>query len=166
MQRLDETSGEAFVSPLTREELNRNRVAGKRAQQDCARYLRDMGFYPAAGYEMRKQHNDLLGTGDLAIEVTLAGWDKIWQKWDRQAVPDAQRRGLPYPVVWKKRNGIADPGKWGMLMTAEILVPMAVRLDRLEQAELEAGEAYDRGYRNGRAAAAMEALKTAAEEAV
>lgn len=137
------------MSPLTREELNRNRIAGKHAQQECARWLRETGYYPAAGYEMRKQHNDLLATGDLAIEVTLAAWDKIWQKWDSQAVPDAQRRGLPYPVVWKKRNGTADPGKWGMLMTAEILVPMAVRLERLEQASMEADDQFARGFTAG-----------------
>ena len=136
------------MSPLTRDELNRNRIAGKTFQQDCARWMREHG-YPAAGYEMRKQHNDMLGTGDLAIEVTLASWDKIWQKWDKQAVPDAQRRGLPWPVVWKKRNGMADPGKSGMLMTAEYLVPMALRLDKLEQASLEADDQFTRGFTAG-----------------
>lgn len=134
------------MSPLTREELNRNRIGGKHAQQDAARWLRDTRLYPAAGYELRKQHNDLLGTGDLAIEVTIATWDTIGTKWDDQAVPDAARRGLPYPVVWKKRRGHADPGKWWMLMTAELLVPMAVRLEKLEQASLDADDQFQKGF--------------------
>ena len=128
----------------------RNQSAGKRWQQDCAAWLRANGW-PAAGYEIRNRSSDLIGTWDLAVECTITGWDKIWIKLD-QAKRDAAERGLIDYCVWKKRNGTTDAGKGAVLMLAELFFPLVQRLERLEHAELDAAEAYDRGYRNGQRA--------------
>ena len=128
----------------------RNQSAGKRWQQDCAAWLREHGW-PGAGYEIRNRSSDLIGTWDLAVECTITGWDKLFIKLG-QAERDAHERGLSDFCVWKKRNGAADPGYGAVVMDAHRFFPLVQRLERLERLELEAAEAYDRGYRNGQRA--------------
>lgn len=125
----------------------RNQSAGKRWQQDCATWLRANGW-PSAGYEIRNRSSDLIGTWDLAVECTITGWDKIHIKAD-QAKRDARARGLPWWCVWKKRNGVADPGAGLVMMAAYDLFRLVQRLEKLEHAELNAAEAYDRGFSAG-----------------
>lgn len=134
----------------------RNKNAGKKWQQDCASWLRVNGW-PSAGYEIRNHSGDLTGTWDLSVECTITGWDKLWIKLG-QALKDAQERGLSDFCVWKKRTGTTDPGNGAVIMRAREFFPLIMRLEKLEHADLEAADAYDRGYRNGQNAARKEAV--------
>lgn len=125
----------------------RNQSAGKRWQQDCAAWLRANGW-PSAGYEIRNRSSDLIGTWDLAVECTITGWDKIWIKLG-QAERDAGQRGLEDSCVWKKRNGHASPGEGVVLMLAYDFFPLVMRLEKLEQASLEADDQFARGFTAG-----------------
>ena len=122
----------------------RNRAAGKKWQQDCAAWLRDNGW-PSAGYEIRNYSSDLIGTGDMAIECTLAGWDKIWIKL-QQAGRDAFERELSDFCVWKKHNGVADPGAGAWVLPAHVGARMVQRLEKLEAADLRADDEFTRGW--------------------
>ena len=125
----------------------RNQSAGKRWQQDCAAWLRANGW-PSAGYEIRNRSSDLIGTWDLAVECTITGWDKIWIKLT-QAADDARTRGLQDSCVWKKHNGRASPGDGVVVMSAWRFFPLVMRLEKLEQASLEADDQFARGFTAG-----------------
>lgn len=147
--------GVPVVTEANARQGRRNQSAGKRWQQDCAAWLRANGW-PAAGYEIRNRSSDLIGTWDLAVECTITGWDKIWIKLN-QAWKDADGRGLADFCVWKKRNGRIDPGEGAVILPAEVFFPLVMRLEKLEREVLLEVDAYDRGYRNGQAAARQEA---------
>jgi len=110
-----------------------NRRNGKHAQLDAAAWLRDHG-YPHAAYEVRNGSSDIIGTWDVAVEVTLTTWDKIWIKLD-QAERDAKRRGLDIWCVWKKRRGKADPGEGAIVMPAKVFWPLMADLEAYQRAE-------------------------------
>ena len=142
----------------------RNQSAGKRWQQDCAAWLRAHGW-PGAGYEIRNRSSDLIGTWDLAVECTITSWDKLWIKLD-QAHADAVRRGLSEYVVWKKRNGTTDPGRGALIFPAAVGFPMVQRLEKLEQASLDADDQFARGFTAGIEYGRKHPGPVAAEEAV
>lgn len=87
----------------------RNNRNGKDAMRRALRWLRENGA-PHADAVRRPHSSDLTGIGDMAVEVTIEGWEHIAQKAD-QAAADAQRRGLPEWCVWKPRRGVGDMGR-------------------------------------------------------
>ena len=139
------------MSERTPQQIGRaNRRAGKDAQLAGAAKARTLG-YPNAAYEVRNGSSDIIGTGDLAIEVTTTGWDKIWIKLD-QAARDAKRRGLDAYCVWKKRNGKTDMGEGAIIIPAKLFLPMMADLDAYRRTEMDAQLQFERGYRLGREA--------------
>ena len=142
----------------------RNQSAGKRWQQDCAAWLRANGW-PGAGYEIRNRSSDLIGTWDLAVECTITGWDKIWIKL-QQAGKDAFVRGLSDFCVWKKHNGVADPGGGAVVLPAHVFFPLVQRLEKLEAEALRADDEFTRGFTAGVIYARKHPGPVEAEEAV
>jgi len=147
------------------------RAAGRSAnrrgqdwQRRGAAWLRETGIFPGAehvgvlpGGARRDQGGsigDLRGAGDRVVEMTVQPWDRLGGKL-RQAEDDARGEGLESQYfVWKpiaREQG--GPARSVLITRAEVLWPLLARLDRLERAEIEGAEAYDRGYRNGFAAA-------------
>lgn len=132
-----------------------NRRAGKAWQLACAAWLRAHG-YSAAEYVTRNGVNDLSGTGDVAVECTLAGWDQIYLKLG-QAKRDAKYRGLDVACVWKKYvpkdgRGRSDPGFGAIVISPVDFWGLMRDLEAYRQAEMNAQDAYDRGYRAASAA--------------
>lgn len=110
-----------------------NRRNGRAWQADCAHWLREHGF-PGAEYQIRFHAGDLVGTGDVSVEATRAGWDQLGVKM-AQAEGDAGRRGLPWWCVWKKRQGKTDPGEGWVVCPAVVFWELAAELDRLQGIE-------------------------------
>jgi hypothetical protein len=133
-----------------------NRRDGKDWQLDCAEYLRT-GPWPNASYEVRNGASDILGTGDLAIEATREGWEMMVTKL-AQAERDAKARGLSDFCVWKRRRGTTDPSRGFVVFEARIVFPLMGRLQQLETLLLDTATEYDRGYRNGHAAATRDRI--------
>ena len=127
-----------------------NRRTGKDAQLGGAAWLRGNG-YPNAAYEVRNGASDIIGTGDVAVEVTVTTWDKIWIKLD-QAARDATRRGLDVYCVWKKRSGKTDMGEGVIVIPAKLFWPLMADLDAYRRTEMDAQLQFERGYRLGREA--------------
>ena len=132
-----------------------NRRAGKAWQQQCAAHAREHGW-PGAEYQIRNGASDLTGTGSIAVECTLEGWDKIWIKLD-QAERDARARDADWWCVWKKRAGKGDPGQGAWIMPAHVGMALVQRVDGLEREQAEWQDGYDRGYTAGRLAALAQA---------
>ena len=119
----------------------------------CETWLRE-NIWPHVGRQRKPHMNDFTGTWDLGVEATLDPWSKIWQKMD-QARGDAENRGLTDYCVWKKRNrakgeqGAIDPGRGAVIMPAHRFFPLVHRLEKLEQASLEADDQLARGFAMG-----------------
>ena len=124
-------------------------TAGNLWMAACERYLAPI--WPGVGRQRKPHSNDLTGTWDLGIEATIVPWSKIWQKLT-QAERDAKERGLELSCVWKKHNrapgdrGAVDPGEGAVLMYARQFFPMVARLEKLEAADLRAGDEFTRGW--------------------
>jgi len=133
---------------------------GQDWQRRGAAWLRETGIFPHAEHvgvlpggarrDTGGQIGDLRGIGDRVIEMTVQGWDRLGAKL-RQAEDDARGEGLGAQYfVWKPiAREAGGPGRSVLITRAEIGWPLLARLDKLDRAEIEAAEAYDRGYRNG-----------------
>jgi hypothetical protein len=131
-----------------------NRRSGKNLQLDCAAWLREHGFRHAS-YEIRNGSSDILGTWDVAVEVTLTTWDKIWIKLD-QAERDARARGLEIWCVWKKRRGRSDPGEGAIVMPAKVFWPLMADLEAYQSAEADFHLNWEKAFAAGFRAAKEE----------
>lgn len=87
----------------------KNNRAGKAAMRRALGWVRANGA-PHADAVRRPHSSDLTGVGDMAIEVTVEGWEHIGIKAD-QAAADASSRGLDMWCVWKPRRGKGDMGE-------------------------------------------------------
>jgi hypothetical protein len=140
-----------------------NRGNGKRWQLDAADCLRIHGWWPNASYQVLNNASDITGTGDLAIEATLERWEMIATKLE-QAERDAVKRGLTDFCVWKRRRydpkdrSTADTARSFVIFEARIVFPMIARLQELERVLMDTAAEYDRGYRNGHAAATRDRI--------
>jgi len=134
-----------------------NRRIGKSWQLDAAECLRVRGWWPNASYEVRNNISDILGTGDLAIETTTEKWEMLVTKL-AQAERDAKQRGLTDFCVWKRRRGTTDPSRGFVVFEARIVFPLLARLQELERVLMDTAAEYDRGYRNGHAAATRDRI--------
>jgi hypothetical protein len=125
-----------------------NRRAGKRWNIDCAADLRDNRGFPHAEYVIRNGSGDISGTWDINVEATLTTWDKIWIKLD-QAARDAKARGLKDYVVWKKRNGKADPGAGAIIMPAANFWALVADLEAHVAADVDYTDTWERAFAAG-----------------
>jgi hypothetical protein len=121
------------MTGLSGARLDQNRRAGRAWELACLRHLRIHGW-PGAERHNDKHASDIVGVWDIALECTLASWDKIHMK-VRQAEADATRRGLPYWCVWKKSNGKADPGEGLVVLPAHVFFGLVARLESAEAKE-------------------------------
>lgn len=136
------------MTGLSARQLNRNRTAGRRWELACLTWLRANGW-PGAERHADKQASDITGVGDLALEVTTAGWDRLGVKLG-QARADGFRRGIIDYAVWRKAHGVADPGMGLVIMHAHAFWRRERRLELLEQAEIRGEDAYRAGFEAGR----------------
>lgn len=146
-----------------------NRQRGAGWQEQCASYLRVHG-YPNAEYVNRNGANDLAGTGDVAVECTLDGWDKIWIKLT-QAHRDAKYRNLEHACVWKRyvpKTGSKEqkrvyPGAGGgaIIMLAAEFWPLMADLEAYQRAEMDYVDTWEKAFAAGfEAGAKGEALNS------
>lgn len=114
----------------------RNRRNGNEWMHDCVVWLQHHGA-PHADRTTGAHSNDITGVGDVAIECTIAPWEKMWEK-ARQAAGDAQARGLDRWVIWKKRKARRGERAWGVggawaVMTVEHYWDREQAIGRLER---------------------------------
>lgn len=128
----------------------KNRAAGAHAMRRAVNWLRDNGARNADRVT-RPHSSDIVGVGDMAIEVTIESWEQIGKKAD-QAAADAARRGLDTWCVWKPRRGVGDMGRawcvtefaqWWALQTelADLRMRVQVLTDGIRAAKAIAEEA-------------------------
>lgn len=131
-----------------------NNARGQAWQREGARLLRESGIFPHAEHCGQMAYGrpgiggsgDLRNVGDRVIEMTLEPWDNVNRKLT-QAAEAASQSGVDRWVVWK-RMPRQDYGSV-IVQPWEQWWNDAANLDRLEQEDASAGEAFNRGYNTG-----------------
>lgn len=139
----------------------RSTRTGKDTERRFAEWLRTISseFRQASVSQVHGRYGDLEGIGDRVSEITVMPYEKLTMKLT-QAEQDAKKAGRTEYHVWKPiKRQHGEPGTVArsiVIYRAEVIWPMLARLDKLEQAEMNAQDSYDRGYTAGRAAALRE----------
>ena len=119
-----------------------NRAKGRRHELDCLHYLHAHG-YPNAERQRYEHRNDIVGTGDLAVECKYTDWKWTATALD-QAFRDAQARGLDRGIILKKRRGLADVCKGFWIGQIDRELAAARELEELRKvADAEQWAAYE-----------------------
>ena len=120
-----------------------NRTKGNTWMRQCTRALREFrvpGYppgWPHAEVIHAPGRSDITGCGDIAVECKdERGWDRLSAAVG-QAAEDADNRGLPTFVVWRKRPGYADPMQGWCVQPAHQFWADRKELERLEAIEQE-----------------------------
>lgn len=104
---------------------NKSKAKGTLAEVGVRDFLRANGFPYAERLptEGGKDRGDITGVPGVVIEVKncktfdLAGWVK-------ECEVEMANAGVELGIVWAKRRGTTDPGKWFVVTTGDVLVKM------------------------------------------
>ena len=100
--------------------VNRPKIRGTAAETAVVHYLKARGWYHAERRALtgNKDRGDVAGIAGCVIEVkdckTLT-----FGPWLNEAETEKANDNAAVGVVWAKRRGTTDPGKWFVLMTGE-----------------------------------------------
>lgn len=105
--------------------MNRSRIKGTAAETAIVTYLRTHGWPFAERRALHGNHDrgDITGMPNVVIEVknqqTLT-----FGPWLNEAETEKRNDNAKVGLVWAKRRGTTDPGKWFVLMTGEQAVQL------------------------------------------
>lgn len=98
------------------------KAKGAKAENQVAEWLREHG-YPDADRRIRNgrhDRGDIAGVPYMVVEVkNTASYAGELAGWLAEAETERTNAGADLGLVWHKRKGTTDPGKWYVTMTGE-----------------------------------------------
>lgn len=125
--------------------MSRSKAKGTAAETAVVRFLREAGFVQAE----RRTLNGILDRGDIAglpgvvIEVKNCARQEL-PAWIGEAERERNNDRATLGVVWHKRRGTTDPGRWFVTMSGDQFAALL-----REQQGLECPQCGDTGACNG-----------------
>ncbi|MFF2651492.1 hypothetical protein [Streptomyces sp. NPDC058045] len=100
--------------------MSRSKAKGTAAETAVVRYLRDAGFAQAERRTLNGTHDrgDIAGIPGVVIEVKNCARQEL-PAWVAEAELERDNDHASLGVVWHKRRGTTDPGRWFVTMSGQ-----------------------------------------------
>lgn len=119
--------------------MSRSKAKGTAAETAVVRFLREAGFTQAERRTLSgvQDRGDIAGVPGVVIEVKNCSRDQL-PAWVGEAERERDNDHASLGVVWHKRRGTTDPGRWFVTMSGDQFAALL-----REQQGLEAPAAED-----------------------
>jgi len=100
--------------------VSRSKAKGTAAETAVVRFLRAAGFEQAERRTLNGVHDrgDIAGIPGVVIEVKNCARDQL-PAWIGEAERERDNDRADLGVVWHKRRGTTDPGRWFVTMSGD-----------------------------------------------
>jgi hypothetical protein len=100
--------------------VSRSKAKGTAAETAVVRFLRDAGFAQTERRTLNGQHDrgDIAGIPGVVIEVKNCARQEL-PAWVAEAETERDNDRATLGVVWHKRRGTTDPGRWFVTMSGD-----------------------------------------------
>ncbi|MGW4388231.1 hypothetical protein [Streptomyces sp. NPDC004685] len=98
--------------------MSQSKAKGTKAETDVVRYLREAGFTQAERRTLNgtQDRGDIAGVPGVVIEVKNCARQEL-PGWVVEAERERDNDGATLGVVWHKKRGTTDPGRWFVTMS-------------------------------------------------